>query len=444
MRASTYDVLGVGFGPANLALAIALEEDGEKAGGRHLSRLFLDTKSEQVWHPGLLLENSLIQISVLKDLVTIVNPRSRFTFLNYLKEKGRLFEFLNLRDLFPTRLEFNDYLRWVSSQLDHDARFSRQVEAVEPIDEGGGRIERLRVRARNLLTGDAEEYQTRSLVVATGGKPWLPEGVELEPEGRAFHAHETLQRLERDFPESQRAYRFVVIGSGQTGAELFDYLMRRYPKAEVTAAIRRFAFKPVDESDFTNEIFFPENIDFFYGLPDAKRAAFFESLKDVNYAVVDHPLIKRIYRGLYDERARGIERGRVMRFLDLERLSEEPGKVVAHFRNQMTEEPVVLEADGLIVATGYERPKRHPLLRSLDAHFLSAPSGRYKMERDYSIAARPGFEAKVYLQGDCEESHGISETVLSLVPQRAQDILASLKGVLAAEATPLEPALAGC
>ena len=70
--------------------------------GRELRRLFLESKPKAVWHPGMLIEDSLIQISVLKDLATIRNPQSRFTFLNYLKVKGRLFEFLNLRDLFPT------------------------------------------------------------------------------------------------------------------------------------------------------------------------------------------------------------------------------------------------------------------------------------------------------------------------------------------------------
>jgi hypothetical protein len=108
-RCEIHDVIGVGSGPANLALAVCLEEEAEE-GRRDLSRLFLEIKPRAVWHPGMLLEDSLIQISVLKDLATIRNPRSRFTFLNDLKSRGRLFEFLNLRDLFPTRIEFNDYL----------------------------------------------------------------------------------------------------------------------------------------------------------------------------------------------------------------------------------------------------------------------------------------------------------------------------------------------
>jgi L-ornithine N5-monooxygenase len=426
MPPSPYDVLGIGFGPANVALAIALDEDPAALGAGGLSHLFLEAKPTQVWHPGLLLEGSKIQITVLKDLVTPANPQSRFSFLCYLQERGRLFEFLNLRDLFPTRQEFNDYFCWVSEQLGENVRYGQQVESVLPVDPDRGPVELLAVRTRDRATGRTEEHLTRNLVVATGGVPKLPAGIRLEPNGRAFHAHEFMPRMRRDFADTQRPWRFVVIGSGQTGAELFDYLMQRYPNADITAAIRRYAFKPVDESDFTNEIFFPQNVDLYYNLPDAKRAAFLETLKDVNYAVVDHPLIRRIYRNLYDERVEGRNRARVLPFQELERLEERPGSAVAHFRNVMSDETLALEADAVIVASGYERPKRHPLLAALEPFLEPGPQGGFRMERDYAIATRPGFAPRVYLQGDCEESHGISETVLSLVAIRAQDILASL------------------
>ena len=72
-----YDVIGIGFGPANLALAIAMEEAAPEAQWR---RLFLEAKPSYAWHPGMLLEGSMLQVTVLKDLVTVENPRSRFTF----------------------------------------------------------------------------------------------------------------------------------------------------------------------------------------------------------------------------------------------------------------------------------------------------------------------------------------------------------------------------
>jgi L-ornithine N5-oxygenase len=436
----TYDVVGVGFGPANLALAVCLEEEAEEPGGRDLARLFLESKPRSVWHPGLLLEDSLIQISVLKDLATVRNPRSYFTFLNYLKAKGRLFEFLNLRDLFPTRIEFNDYLAWVAGELRERVRYGREVVGVEPVTGAGGdTVELLRVVTRNLATGMSEELLTRNLVLATGGTPCAPPGIALTPGGRAFHASEFLHRMRKDFPDKQARYRFVVVGSGQSGAELFFYLVNHYPNAEVTAAIRRYAYKPVDDSDFTNEIFFPQMVDYLYELPDEKRQLVLDQCRDVNYAVVDMALIRRIYRCLYQEKVEGKERARIRPFLHLTGLDERPESVVASFEHLIAEQPLQIEADAVVVATGYSWKREHPLLASLSPYIARSPKGAYKMERDYRLTTEPGFLPRLYLQGFAEDTHGASEPVLSLLPIRAGDIVKSISAATAPQVLPEPP-----
>jgi len=426
---AVHDVLGVGFGPANLALAIALEEEAEER-GRDLRRIFLEAKPEAVWHPGMLIEDSLIQISVLKDLVTVRNPRSRFTFLNYLKTKGRLFEFLNLRDLFPTRIEFNDYLRWVAAELHERVRYGREVVAVSPVPApvpGDRReVELLRVTALDLLTGQTAEHLTRNLVLATGGVPCAPAGIDLRPGGRAFHSEEALLRLESDFPDANAPYRFVVVGSGQSAAELFHHLVTRYRRASVTATIRRFAYKPVDDSHFTNEIFFPEKVDFLYGLPDEKRRMVLEDCRDVNYAVVDMALIRQIYKDLYQERVLGRERARILPYLHLEEIADWEDGLTARFRDLLHDRELALEADGLILCTGYTWRKEHPLLAELAPWLEREPGGGYRILRDYRVASDAACGPGIFLQGFAEATHGASETVLSLLPIRAGDILDSL------------------
>lgn len=425
-----YDILGVGFGPSNMALGVLLEELQEDE-GRDVRRLFLEARAEPCWHPGLLLENSQIQITVLKDLATVRNPRSRFTFLNYLQDRGRLYEFLNLRDLFPSRLEFNDYLCWVTDKLADRVRLGRRVTGVHPVaDPSGDGVELLEVEAEDLATGETERHRARHLVVATGGTPWTPPGIEVGEDSRAFHASRFLQRMERDFPDRDRDYRFVVVGAGQSGAELFYYLCRNYPNARVTACMRGYGYKPVDESDFTNEVFFPEKVDFIYDLPNDRRRQVVDSYRDVNYAVVDHPLIRKIYRLLYDEKVMGRERARVVPYSRLVEVREEPDRAVAAFEHVLHEGRFhEVEADGVVLATGFRWSTRHPLLEELDDWFLR-DGEEYRVDRDYGIAAREGFRPRVYLQGYNERTHGISETVLSLLPVRAQDIWESVDGRL--------------
>ena len=96
------------------------------------------------------------------------------------------------------------------------------------------------------------------------------------------------------------------------------------------------------------------------------------------------------------------------------------------FRDVMQGTQRVLEADALVLCTGYVWRKEHPLLDTLAPWFERDSLGGYKVERDYSIAKDPQLRPNVYLQGYCEDTHGISETVLSLLPVRAKDILSSI------------------
>lgn len=89
------DLIGVGFGPSNLALAIALEELAESQ-GHALDAQFIDKQQDYRWHGETLATQSELQISFLKDLVSLRNPTSPYSFVNYLHQKQRLADFINL------------------------------------------------------------------------------------------------------------------------------------------------------------------------------------------------------------------------------------------------------------------------------------------------------------------------------------------------------------
>ncbi|NYS19794.1 SidA/IucD/PvdA family monooxygenase [Streptomyces sp. SJ1-7] len=66
-----YDLLGIGFGPSNLALAVCAREQKLP-----LSCLFVERQDTVAWHPGMLIDGARMQISFLKDLVSLRNPSS--------------------------------------------------------------------------------------------------------------------------------------------------------------------------------------------------------------------------------------------------------------------------------------------------------------------------------------------------------------------------------
>lgn len=50
----TYDVMGVGFGPSNISLAIAMDELAA-SGGPRWSRCFVEKQKQFAWHGHMLL-----------------------------------------------------------------------------------------------------------------------------------------------------------------------------------------------------------------------------------------------------------------------------------------------------------------------------------------------------------------------------------------------------
>ena len=71
MRNTVVDLIGVGFGPSNLAVAALL-----KGSGSALSALFLEREPRFMWHQDMLLDGADMQISFLKDLATLRNPHN--------------------------------------------------------------------------------------------------------------------------------------------------------------------------------------------------------------------------------------------------------------------------------------------------------------------------------------------------------------------------------
>jgi L-ornithine N5-oxygenase len=81
------DVVSVGFGPAGIALACALEDEAEDNGKKPFARVrFFEKGRDSTWHGAFLLAGTDINHHVFRDLVTPRNPRSRFSFAMYLKE----------------------------------------------------------------------------------------------------------------------------------------------------------------------------------------------------------------------------------------------------------------------------------------------------------------------------------------------------------------------
>jgi L-ornithine N5-oxygenase len=423
------DLVGIGFGPSNLALALALDEGGRHAADS-LRRVFLERKPRFSWHSGMLLEGARMQVSFLKDLVSQRDPTSPHSFLCYLKSRGRLTDFINLRDFFPTRLEFHDYFEWCAQAVSNVVRYGQDVVRVEPYHPTGGAISALAVVARR-PDGIERTYLARALSLAMGIAPKFPPGVQ--PDSRIWHASEFVPRLEALGSVVAAGTRFAVVGAGQSAAEAVCHLLDRFPQIRVHAIVSRYGFVPADSSPFVNGVFDPDSVDRFFAMDPTLRAFVREIHAGTNYGAVDECMIKALFERHYADRVAGCDR------LVIENLSRLTGAEGCGGALRLTLSPArgdgprTLDVDYLVCATGYDPvPPDHTLTPELRDLLARDASGAPIIERDYRLRTQDRLRALLYVQGYGEASHGLSATLLSNVAPRAGEIRDDIAARIAA------------
>ncbi|MGH3716962.1 MAG: lysine N(6)-hydroxylase/L-ornithine N(5)-oxygenase family protein, partial [Micromonosporaceae bacterium] len=271
------DVAAIGIGPMNLALAALADEVPE------LRFEAYDAKPVFDWHPGLMFDWASLQVSFLADLVTLVRPTSRWSFLSYLIERDRMYPFYIAERFHIPRREYADYCAWVASSLP-SCRFGLGVTSLE---WSGG--------CWTLVLSDGTRRQARNVVLGVGTKPVLPSalaGVE-----GIFHSADYLHRVDG----LTGARHVAVIGSGQSGAEVFLDLLRRQRDAgwAVTWLTRTPSFAPLDYSKLVLEYTTPEYMRYFHALPAARRDELIASQWQL-YKGIDTETIDQIHAELYD------------------------------------------------------------------------------------------------------------------------------------------------
>lgn len=422
---TVFDLIGVGFGPSNLSLAVRL---AEARGASSMKHCYIERQQAFGWHRDMLLDDCRMQISFLKDLVTQRDPTSRFTFINYLFERGRLNEFVNLKNFYPTRVEFHDYLSWVARAFDDRVHYGQRVKAIEPMLDTNGDVNALRVVSQD---EDGREWRrvTKALSIGVGGTARVPEPFASLGPHNVIHSSAYLSSIEHVAGDDRDGKkRIAVIGAGQSAAEVFTDLTRRFPHVDATLVIRASALKPADDTPFVNEIFSPEFTDVVYAQSEDGRRSLIERFRDTNYAVVDRPLIEQIYEMLYLQKVSDETRHRLLANTVIENSARRAsGHIELTMRDMLTGHAHAERFDALVLATGYRRDAHLALLDGLAPHLGDALAER-NVGRDYRLATPSNFKARIYLQGCCEDSHGLSDTLLSVLAVRSDEIAASLSG----------------
>ncbi|OBT88335.1 hypothetical protein VE02_03388 [Pseudogymnoascus sp. 03VT05] len=435
-------LLTIGFGPASLAIAIALSD--------HLSSspsspsppvLFLEKQPQFAWHSGMQLAGTQMQISFLKDLATPRDPTSPFSFLNYLYCKGRLQKFINLGTFLPARREYEDYMRWCASHFSRAVRYGTEITRVDAVhNEETGRVDRFNVHWIDTATGEPGRATARNVVVATGGSPAVPTLFApfiTGPDARFIHSSQyatSIPHLSTALLSPSTPQHLVVIGGGQSAAEIYVDLSTRFPSSRITLLVKDTSLRPSDDSPFVNEIFDPDRVTPTFELAAKERAEKRERDKGTNYGVVRLELLERIYSELYaqevDEADETRWRCRVLNsrtVVGVQRLAgggsgegEGEGEGGRGVRLEVARTGVEngeresIEAGLVVFATGYVR----------DAHvrILEGTRGLLEAERGVAEAAVVETEAAVAVAEVVEAAEEVSPVVEAVGDVAAEEI----------------------
>jgi L-ornithine N5-oxygenase len=420
----TYDVVGVGFGPANLSLAISLEEHHANVLTSPVTSTFFERQPRFGWHRNMLLPSATMQISFLKDLVTFRNPVSRFSFVAFLHEQDRLAQFVNRKEFFPTRREFHQYLEWAEARMSNAVSYGSTVTAIRrpPEPARSPADDHLQVEIREAVGGGTRVVNARNIVVSTGLRPRMPEGVERDE--RVWHSSEFLEKYGRVRPQELRSV--AVVGAGQSAAEITNFFYEQLPHAQVHAILPAYGYSVADDTPFANQIFDSDAVDDYYFGDDRERDAFWRYHRNTNYGVVDDADIRHLYQVAYDEEVAGVKRFHYLNLTKVRSVERNGRGRTVHLRSPQGRGLQKLEVDAIVFATGYDTMDPAELLGDLDRHCLRDESGKHRVTRDYRLVTTPELSCGIYLQGGTEHTHGLSSSLLSNIAVRSGEIADSI------------------
>ncbi|WP_417686795.1 lysine N(6)-hydroxylase/L-ornithine N(5)-oxygenase family protein [Roseibium sp.] len=403
---SARDLVGIGIGPFNLSLAALLD------GLPELDVAFYDRKPDFVWHGGLMFPGSILQTSFLKDLVTPIQPTSPHSFVNYLVEHKRFYDFMAGRFVGVSRTEFSAYMAWVARRLTS----THWNHAAREVTYKDGHFE---------VTFDKSSVQARNIAVATGMEPNIPDWAMHHMGDTCFHAGTYLYQT-----TPMQGRRVTVIGGGQTGAEIVLNLLTdpdRRPE-QVTWISNLARFSPLEEGGFVDQVFTPGYVGAYQSMSSAARRSEVAGQKLASDGLTP-ATIDALYEEIYRRKhlAGNPDSVTLLPGRNVTGLHRDHRGYQIHCETTATDQSETHAADIVVLAVG-ARPKLPEFMAPLRDRIDCDESGMPKLSPSYELAFDGPKDRKIFGLNMGLASHGIVDPQMSLMAWRAGIIINALLG----------------
>ncbi len=405
------DFVAVGVGPMNLGLACLTAPIPEVEG------VFLDKKEKFDWHPGMMLQDTTLQIPFMADLVTLADPTNPFSFLNYIKEQGRIYSFYIKENFLLLRSEYNQYCQWAIQKLPN---IHFQTEVTEILYNNAEKY--YTVFSTCVKTNEQRVYKARKLVLGTGTQPYIPKCCK-NLKGQAIHSSEYLTQKE----QLQSKKSITVLGSGQSAAEIFYDLLQEIDDKgyELNWVTRSPRFFPLEYSKLTLEMTSPEYVDYFYNLPASKRDGLIKNQKHL-YKGINQDLITEIFDLIYTKRLLHDVKINLRTNSELQKTvyDETLDKFYLEFHQTEQDKHYKQDIEGLILATGYAYHQPE-FLEGIKDQIRWDEKGRYDVHRNYAI---DHLGKDIFVQNAELHTHGFVTPDLGMAAYRNSYIIREITG----------------
>jgi lysine N6-hydroxylase len=358
-----------------------------------------------------------VQVPFLADLVSLVRPAHPLSFLSYLADVGRLFPFYFAERLHIDRAEYDDYLRWASKRLPC-CRFDTEVDRIAWSAEHNA------FAVDHTTAGVAQRLLANNIVLGVGTGPSVPSVVRdlvADPDSLVLHSADYL--LHR--AALADAADVVVIGSGQSGAEVFLDLLRRRPigQERLRWFARTPALAPMEYSKLGLEHFTPDYTRFFHGLPEPMRTTLVDAQWQL-YKGISAETMAEIHDELYRRSVHcgwpDVEITPGAEVLAARKKGEGFELDLSHVQDRGRR---TVGADGVVLATGYAERPVDELLGPLRASAVRDAAGRLVVGADYRVELDERITGSLFVQNAERHTHGVGAPDLGLGAWRAATIL---------------------
>ncbi|KIW00355.1 uncharacterized protein PV09_08067 [Verruconis gallopava] len=250
-REKCYEVVIIGFGPAGLAQAIALYE--QEAAPKDV--LILEKSTGFRWRGNEFPDGrAKMRTNMVHDLVTARNPKSEFTFVNYLWTTDKLVGYTNLGLINPPRRLFGMYLEWCAEKFEkmNWVQYGREAMSVEPNFPEASSTDRFRIRVRDIVSKNVDSVIARKVIVAPGVLKQIP-AILRQPglEDRVAHSSDLRLVEPKILQRAEDRLKIAIIGgSNDEAAEVLQHCMSWERPAEIALFTDGDVFQQADKNPF--------------------------------------------------------------------------------------------------------------------------------------------------------------------------------------------------